>query len=83
MVEVFIYLVLDVLGKGIGMWFYIELFVCLKIEEVYLVFVGIVLLNLVLMVIYKKVGFVEMGVLYEVGYKFSKYWDVVWLEKCI
>lgn len=82
-VEVFIYLAPEAGGKGLGTRLYTELFSRLKQANVHMALAGIALPNPASLAIHKKVGFVETGVLHEVGYKFSTYWDVAWLEKRI
>ncbi len=68
-------------GKGIGSRLYEELFALLAIEDVNRVVAGITQPNEASNALHQKFGFKVVGTFTEVGRKFGKYWDVLWLEK--
>lgn len=80
-VETTIYLRPDAGGVGLGSLLYITLLnnlVNLGVHRVY----GIVALpNEASMRLHHKLGFVQIGLLNEVGYKFGQFHDTAWLEK--
>ena len=76
-----IYLHPDVRRKGLGTRLYTELFKRLEGEDIHRVFAGITLPNEGSVAIHKKFGFTEVGIFTEAGYKYGKYWDVLWLER--
>ncbi|KTD64302.1 GNAT family N-acetyltransferase [Legionella spiritensis] len=44
-------------------------------------YAGITVPNELSLKLFKKFGFIEVAHFSEVGYKFDRYWDVIWLEK--
>ncbi len=80
-VEMTIYLAPEAVGRGIGSVLYATLFDALRDEDVHLAVAGITLPNEASIALHKKFGFEDVGVYHEVGRKFGKYWDVVWMEK--
>lgn len=82
-VEVSIYLRNGVQGKGIGRALYQGLFEALSAEDVHRAYALIALPNPESMALHGKFGFTQAAHLTEVGRKFGRYWDVVWLEKKI
>ena len=71
----------DVRGRGIGTLLYNGLVEALDGEDVHLLVAGIAQPNDASNALHRKLGFREVGVFHEVGRKFGKYWDVLWLEK--
>ena len=76
-----IYLHADARGKGMGSRLYTELFHRLKDEDIHRVFAGITLPNEASVGIHRKFGFTDVGIFSEAGYKYGKYWDVLWMER--
>jgi phosphinothricin acetyltransferase len=82
-VETSLYLVAEAQGCGIGSQLYGSLFDALRQEDVHRAYAGITLPNEASMAIHRKFGFEQVGLFREVGRKFDRYWDVVWLEKAL
>jgi phosphinothricin acetyltransferase len=82
-VEVSIYLAQDVAAHGLGSQLYQALFDLLKDQPLHRAYAGIALPNLASMALHEKFGFTQTGIFEEVGYKFERYWDVVWLVKAL
>lgn len=80
-VETSIYLAPEAIGEGIGTELYLALFRSLEPADVHRAYAGITLPNPVSVALHRRLGFVEVGVCREVGRKFGRYWDVLWLEK--
>lgn len=80
-VEVSIYLDPQAGGKGIGTLLYSALIDALKKEDVHRLLAGITQPNDASLALHRRFGFKEVGLYTEVGRKFDKYWDVLWLEK--
>lgn len=80
-VEVSIYLSHSARGLGIGSRLYESLFKQLQQEDVHRAYAGITLPNDASLAFHQKFGFSEVGRFHEVGRKFDRYWDVMWLEK--
>jgi len=68
-------------AKGIGSQLYRELFSLLEKEDVHRVVAGIAQPNAASNALHERFGFNQIGAFTEVGRKFGKYWDVLWLEK--
>lgn len=68
-------------GKGIGSLLYIELFALLAREDIHRIVAGIAQPNPVSNRLHERFGFHRIGTFTEVGRKFGKYWDVIWMEK--
>ena len=71
----------DAIGKGIGTQLYQALFSLLGEEDVHRVVAGIAQPNVASNALHERFGFKQIGVFTEVGRKFGKYWDVMWMEK--
>lgn len=82
-VETSIYLSPEHHRKGIGRQLYTALFDALKTEDVNRAYAGITLPNDASIGLHKAFGFVEVGEYTEVGRKFGKYHDVLWMEKAL
>lgn len=80
-VEVSIYLDPNASGRGIGTLLYDALFAALKEEDVHRLLAGITHPNDASVGLHRRFGFSEVGLYTEVGFKFEKYWDVLWMEK--
>jgi phosphinothricin acetyltransferase len=82
-VEVSIYLRPEQVGQGVGQRLYDALFDALAGEDVHRAYALIALPNPESMALHRRFGFSDAAHLTEVGRKFGRYWDVVWLEKKI
>ena len=71
----------DSTRKGIGSQLYRELFSLLEKEDVHRVVAGIAQPNAASNALHGRFGFTEIGAFTEVGRKFGKYWDVLWMQK--
>lgn len=71
----------DAIGKGIGTQLYQKLFELLAQEDVHRVVAGIAQPNPVSNALHERFGFRKIGTFTEVGRKFGRYWDVMWMEK--
>jgi phosphinothricin acetyltransferase len=71
----------DAIGKGIGTQLYQALFAVLSHEDVHRVVAGIAQPNAASNALHERFGFKKIGIFTEVGRKFGKYWDVMWMEK--
>jgi len=71
----------DSTRKGIGSQLYRELFSLLEKEDVHRVVAGIAQPNAASNALHGRFGFTEIGAFTEVGRKFGKYWDVMWMQK--
>jgi len=80
-VEVSVACTPDSTRKGIGSRLYLELFSLLEKEDVHRVVAGIAQPNAASNALHERFGFTEIGAFTEVGRKFGKYWDVLWMEK--
>lgn len=80
-VEATIYLAPDAKGRGIGRALYSELLDRLRKEDVRRVLAGITLPNPASKALHERLGFTQVAHFTEVGRKFDRYWDVIWLEK--
>lgn len=80
-VEVSVYCAPDAIGRGVGSRLYRELFAVLAEEDVHRAFAGVALPNEASERLHRRFGFEPIGVFHEVGRKFDRYWDVLWLER--
>ncbi len=80
-VETTIYLNHEVTGNGYGHKLYQHLFESLARTDVHRCYGIIALPNEASVQLHRRFGFVEKGVLTEVGYKFEQYWDTLWMER--
>ena len=71
----------DAIGKGIGTQLYQALFSVLGEEDVHRIVAGIAQPNAASIAFHERFGFKKIGTFTEVGRKFGKYWDVMWMEK--
>ena len=82
-VEVSVYLAPGLTGRGHGPSLYRCLFASLALEDVHRAYALIALPNAPSLALHRAFGFVEAAHLNEVGRKFGRYWDVVYLEKAL
>jgi len=82
-VEVSIYLAPGLGGRGHGAVLYRTLFAALAGEDVHRAYALIALPNEPSLKLHRAFGFAEAAHLHEVGRKFGRYWDVVYLEKAL
>lgn len=80
-VEATVYCRPDVVGQGIGTALYAHLFSALASEDVHRAYAGVTLPNDASIGLHRRFGFTDIGVYREVGRKFGRYWDVLWLER--
>lgn len=80
-VEVSIYLAADRGGRGLGTALYQALFDGLAAQDVHRAYGLIAQPNPESMALHARFGFEPVAHLHEVGRKFGRYWDVVWVEK--
>lgn len=80
-VEVSAYLHPDATGRGVGSALYTRLLDDLAPEGLHRALAGVALPNDPSLALHSRFGFREIGVYSEVGHKFGRYWDVLWLER--
>jgi phosphinothricin acetyltransferase len=80
-VETSVYCAPEAVGKGLGRRLYDTLFEALASEDVHRAYAGVTLPNPASVGLHETVGFRKLAVYTEVGRKFGRYWDVLWLEK--
>ena len=79
--ETSIYLAPAAQRRGLGTALYTRLFEALAREDVHRFLAGITLPNDASIALHQRFGFERVGVMREVGRKFGRYWDVLWMEK--
>ena len=82
-VEVSVYVAADALGTGLGKALYSRLLPALEDQDLHRAYAGIAQPNDSSMKLHEAFGFVEVSRLTEVGRKFDRYWDVIWLERTL
>lgn len=82
-VEVSVYCHPDACGHGYGRALYGALFSALEQEDVHAMVAGISLPNPASIALHERLGFRQVGVFHEVGWKFEKFWDVAWFERAV
>lgn len=80
-VETSIYLRPDATGMRLGTRLYRALFDAIAAEEIHRVYAVVAVPNDASVALHQAFGFREVGRLTEVGRKFDRWWDVVFLEK--
>jgi phosphinothricin acetyltransferase len=80
-VETSVYLDLGATARGIGTLLYERLFDELGGQGLHRAVAGVTLPNEQSRALHRRLGFTEVGTFTEVGFKFDRYWDVLWLEK--
>jgi len=79
--DVSIYILPEYQQQGNGKLLYTKLFELLRERGIYTIFAGIALPNQKSLGLHKSFGFKEVGVFHNIGYKFDKWIDTMWLEK--
>jgi phosphinothricin acetyltransferase len=80
-VETTIYCAPEATGRGIGSTMYHVLFEAIRNEDINRVLAGITIPNEASVRLHKRFGFKPIGTFSEVGRKFGKYWDVLWMQR--
>ncbi|MEM8766213.1 MAG: N-acetyltransferase family protein [Pseudomonadota bacterium] len=80
-VEVSVYVAANAQQRGIGRALYERLLPALENEDLHRAYAGIAQPNEASMRLHDRFGFQEAARYTEVGRKFDRYWDVVWLER--
>ena len=81
-VETSIYLAPDSVEKGVGRRLYGHLLGVLDAEpSVHRAYAGVATPNEASIALHARFGFARVGTFSEVGFKFDRYWDVVWFER--
>lgn len=70
-------------GRGLGRRLYETLIAELEGADVHRALGGITLPNEASVALHRAVGFTEIGIFREVGRKFGRYWDVLWMERAL
>ena len=71
----------DGVGRGLGTLLYRTLFDALADQDIHRIVAGIAQPNPASNALHARFGFKTIGLFTEVGRKFEKYWDVMWLER--
>ncbi len=82
-VEATVYVAHDFIGRGVGTTLYTALFEALQHDDVHRVVAGITIPNDASIALHRRLGFTEVGVFREVGWKLGRYWDVAWFERAL
>lgn len=80
-VEASIYCHPEAVGRGMGTLLYQSLFDAIGDQDIHRIVAGITQPNPASSALHRKFGFQSMGTFSQVGRKFGKYWDVMWLER--
>ena len=80
-VETTIYLHHEATGRGIGHQLYTALLEAVAGMDVHRAFAGVTLPNDASVALHRGVGFETVGTFAQVGRKFDRYWDVLWLAR--
>lgn len=81
-VEVSVYVAPNNQQQGIGQQLYRKLLPALDNAQVHRCYAGIALPNAGSIRLHQQHGFNEIAHLSEVGHKFGRYWDVIWMQRC-
>ena len=71
----------DAVGRGLGRLLYEALFDSIADQDIHRIVAGIAQPNVASNALHQRLGFKSIGVFSQVGRKFDKYWDVMWLER--
>ena len=82
-VETTVYCAPSATGRGVGRRLYDELLQQLAGEDVHRAYAGVALPNDASLKLHRSLGFTDVGVFTEVGRKFDRWWDVLWLERAV
>jgi phosphinothricin acetyltransferase len=80
-IEVSVYLHPECGQRGVGTLLYDALFRAIAAEDIHRAYAGITLPNDASVAIHRRFGFEDCGRMREVGRKFDRYWDVLWMER--
>jgi phosphinothricin acetyltransferase len=80
-VETTIYCAPEATGRGIGRLLYEALFAAIDGEDIRVAIAGITVPNDASVAIHAAFGFEPAGLMHDVGRKFGRYWDVLWMER--
>jgi phosphinothricin acetyltransferase len=81
--ETTIYLAQGAEGQGLGRRMYADLLDLLVADGVHLAVAGIALPNPASIALHRAFGYVDVGVMREVGRKFDRWLDVLWVQKLL
>jgi phosphinothricin acetyltransferase len=81
--ETTIYLAPTAQGRGVGRRLYDELLTRLVADGMHLALAAVALPNPASLALHRGCGFEEVGVMREVGRKFDRWLDVLWLQKVL
>lgn len=73
----------DGVGRGLGTLLYRALFDTLADQDIHRIVAGIAQPNPASNALHERFGFKRIGLFTEVGRKFGKYWDVLWMEHLV
>lgn len=82
-IEVTVYLHPDEGGRGIGSLLYQQLFADLRHEDLHRAYAVIAQPNPGSVALHRRFGFTDVGTMHEVGRKFDRWWDVLWMERAL
>jgi phosphinothricin acetyltransferase len=68
-------------GQGVGTLLYGALFDAIADQDIHRIVAGIAQPNLASHALHRRFGFESIGVFSQMGRKFGKYWDVMWMER--
>ncbi|HXP86019.1 MAG TPA: GNAT family N-acetyltransferase [Bryobacteraceae bacterium] len=71
----------DAVGQGLGTLLYGALFDAIADQDIHRIVAGIAQPNVASNALHRRFGFTTIGVFSQVGRKFEKYWDVMWMER--
>ena len=80
-VEVSVYVAADTHRRGVGRALYQRLLPALEAEDLHRAYAGVAQPNEPSMALHAEFGFEQAAHYREVGRKFDRYWDVIWLER--
>jgi phosphinothricin acetyltransferase len=82
-VETSVYLRPEATGRGLGTLLYRAIFDALAGQDLHRAYAGVALPNDASVRLHERLGFRAVGTYVEVGRKFGRYWDVLWLERSL
>jgi phosphinothricin acetyltransferase len=82
-VETTVYVSADVVGQGVGRELSEKLLTLLSETGLHRAYASIALPNDASIHLHESLGYEQVGVCHEVGYKFDTYWNVAIFEKCL
>ncbi|MCU1339744.1 MAG: pat [Bryobacterales bacterium] len=71
----------DRIGQGLGTLLYRALFDAIADQDIHRIVAGIAQPNAASNALHERFGFMSIGLFTEVGRKFDRYWDVMWMER--